>query len=106
MFDIKYCDYSEYYERPKYGQSNIIYEKINIFCFKFQMRRIQFPPKKIFTKSEKVLEQRRKQLEVIRKVRWYQQQQKLIIDNDKSGVKRRRKHAQTQCIHVHNEHRN
>ena len=29
------------------------------------MRRIQFPPKKIFTKSEKVLEQRRKQLEVI-----------------------------------------
>ena len=30
----------------------------------FQMRKIQFPPKKIFTKSEKVLEQRRKQLEV------------------------------------------
>ena len=52
MFDIKYCDYSEYYERPKYGQSNIIYEEINI-CFKFQMRRIQFPPKKIFTKSER-----------------------------------------------------
>jgi hypothetical protein len=40
------------------------------------MRRIQFPPKKIFTKSEKVLEQRRKQLEVIRKVRWYQKRSK------------------------------